>query len=404
MAQAQKTKADPQNLTRMYGVGVMAFIIFLSNLVAVPVLPQLARELGASSAEIPIVVSAALATVVLVQFFTGILADRYARRTLILIGTLIGSVSSLLCVVATHWLQLTALRVAGGIADAIAMPALLAITATLGTDQPGKFFGILRGSQGLSVIAGPALGSVFSLVSLRTPFVVDGLFSLVAFVAAIGLLRDTGRVKSEHSLSVFYGLRSVFADKRVYLYLLLGISGMFSFGIFYSFVPTKSQVIGLSAWHIGLILSSGALIFSFVSYSVGALSDRWGRRAFAIVAQVFIVVSGMGLWLSHGFAGILIWYALFCVGETISYLLSFVYATDAFDPKYIGVSMGAFDSLMDLSLFIGPLLAVIIYSSTGQFGPVFIIAVGPAILTLFATVVWLPDRAKQLPVIVHLGE
>ena len=49
------------NLSRMYGVGIMAFVLFLSTLVGVPVLPALSRELGADTTEISIVVSAALA-------------------------------------------------------------------------------------------------------------------------------------------------------------------------------------------------------------------------------------------------------------------------------------------------------------------------------------------------------
>ena len=384
------------NLGRMYGVGVMAFILSLSTSVGLPVLPHLSEELGACATEIPVVVSAALVTVVIVQFFTGVLADRYSKRGLILIGASMGSLSSLLCVVATHWMQLAALRVIGGIADAIAMPALLAITASLGAEQPGKFFGILRSSQGLSSVIGPALGSVFSFVSLRTPFIVDGVLSLVAFLAAITLLKDTDKAKSEHDLNVFRALKSAFPDRRVVLYLLMGISGLFAFGILRSFVPTKSQLIGLGAWQIGLILSGGALIFSLVSYAIGTLSDRFGRRMFAIISQMIIVIAGIGLIFSNGFAVLLIFYGLFCIGETITYLLCFVYATDSFDPKYIGTSMGAFDSLMDLSLFIGPLIAISVYGSTGQMAPIFLIAVIPAVFAFFATAIWLPREVKEI--------
>jgi len=384
-----------KKLGQMYGVGIMAFILLLSTLIGVPVLPQLSKELGAGATEIPIVVSAALATVVMFQLFTGILADRYSKRSLILIGALIGSISSLLCAVATHWVQLVVLRVIGGIADAIAMPALLAITASIGTEQPGKFFGILRSSQGLSFVVGPALGSVFSIVSLRMPFVMDGLLSLLAFLVAIALLKDTGKVKSEHDLSVFLGLRQTFSDRRVYLYLLMGVSGLFGFGILYSFVPTKSQLIGLGAWQIGLILSGGALVFSFVSYVVGILSDRFGHRMFVILSQAIIIISGVGLIFSNGFATLSVFYWLFCIGETITYLLCFVYATDIFDQKYVGTSMGAFDSVMDLSLFIGPLISISVYKSTGQIAPIFLVAVIPAILALFATAIWLPGKVKS---------
>lgn len=382
-----------KELGRMYGVATMTFLLLLSTLIGVPVLPQLSKELGASSTEIPIVVSAALATVVIFQLFTGILADRYSKRRLILIGALIGSVSSLLCAVATHWTQLGVLRVIGGIADA--MPALLAITASLGAEQPGRFFGILRSSQGLSFVVGPALGSIFSVVSLRMPFIVDGLLSLVAFLVAIVLLKDTDKAKTEHDLSVFRGLRKTFSDRRVYLYLLMGVSGLFGFGIFYSFVPAKSQLMGLGAWQIGLILSGGALIFSFISYVVGGLSDRFGRRMFVILSQVIIIISGIGLILSNGFATLLVFYCLFCVGETTTFLLCFVYATDIFDRKYIGTSMGAFDSIMDLSLFIGPLITVLVYRFSGHIAPIFLIAVAPAIVALFATAAWLPREVGK---------
>ena len=82
------------NLARMYGIGIMTFILLLSTLVGVPVLPHLSETLGASATEIPIVVSAAWAAAVIAKFFTGILADRYSRRGLILIGALMGSISS----------------------------------------------------------------------------------------------------------------------------------------------------------------------------------------------------------------------------------------------------------------------------------------------------------------------
>ena len=381
------------NLSRMYGVGIMAFVLFLSTLVGVPVLPALSRELGADTTEIPIVISAALATVVVVQFFTGFLADRFSKRNLVLIGALIGSLSSFLCAVATHWTSLTAFRVIGGIADAITMPALLAITASLGVDQPGRFFGLLRSSQGLSFVVGPALGSALSFVSLRTPFIVDGFLSLLAFVAAFSLLKETDRVRAEHDLSVFRGLRAAFANRRVYLLLLIGLSGLFGFGILYSFVPTRAQLLGLKAWEIGVILSGGSLIFSLVSYLTGVLSDRWGRKRFVLLSQVIIVIAGVGLILGDGFASLFLFYGLFCVGETIAYLLSFVYASEIFEPEYIGTSMGAFDSIMDLSLFAGPLIAILVYQVTGEIAPVFLMAAVPAALAFFPVLFWLPKDA-----------
>lgn len=384
---------ETRNLNQMYPIGIIAFILFLSTLIGVPVLPALSKELGADSTEIPIVVSAALVTVVLAQFFSGFLADRYSKRRLLLLGALIGSVSSFLCIIATHWSQLFIFRIIGGLADAITMPALLAITATLGAEQPGRFFGILRGSQGLSFVVGPLAGSLFSLYSLRMPFFIDGLFSLVAFVVAFFFFQDVDKAHSEHNLSIFHGVKTIFIQKRVYLYLLLGISGMFGFGILYSFVPTKAESLSLQAWHIGLIIGVGAFIYSVMSYSIGRLSDSFGRYPFIIGAQICIIISGIGLMLSQQFLTLVIFYGLFCIGETITFLLSFVYASAVFKKEFIGTSMGIFDSLIDISLFIGPMMAISLYKTVGMLEPVFILAILPAML---AFIVGISRYSKHL--------
>lgn len=382
-----------QNLTRMYLIGLVAFVLFLSTLVGVPVLPRLSAELGAGPAEIPMVVSAALATVVAAQLFTGTLADRYAARTLILAGALVGGLSSLLSALAGHWTELLALRVLGGLADAIAMPALLAITARLGAGQPGRFFGILRGSQGLSFVVGPALGSLLSLASLRAPFVVDGVVSLVACVAALALMPGGERAPSEHHLGVLRALRATFSSGRVYLCLLMGVAGSFAYGILSGFVPARAQSLDMAAWQIGLIASGGALVFSAVSYGIGPLTDRLGRRPFLLAAQAIIVASGAGLAFARGLPALAGLYWLFCAGETITYLLCFVYASELFREEHVGASMGAFDSVLDLSLLLGPAAAISLHRWAGTPTPAFLLAVLPAALALFVLPGRLPRRA-----------
>lgn len=384
-----------KNITQMYGIGLFAFILFLSTLIGVPVLPKLSQELGASDALLPIILAASLITVVIAQFFTGILADKWSKRSLILTGALLGSVSSLLTIIATNWVQLLLLRILAGIADAIAMPALLVITSKLGTEQPGRFFGILRGSQGLSFVVGPALGSLFSLVSLRTPFLADGILSLVAFFAAFKLIRDDNKVQTSHNLSVFKGIKQLLQNRSVYIYLLLGVSGMFAYGILANFVPTKAQILGLAPWQIGLIISIGALVHSITSFTVGSLSDKYGRKLFAIFSQPIIIISTVVLIFCSGFYSILIAYCIFVVGETIPFLLSIVYASETFDKKYIGTSMAIFDSIIDLSLAVGPFLGILAFGISNQIASPFIIAVIPSVVCLVVAF-YLPKRGERI--------
>ncbi len=379
------------DLHRMYAIGLMAFIIFLSTLVSLPVLPRLSTELGAETYQIPIVVSAALATVVVAQFFAGALADRFSRQRLILVGTALGSVSSLLCLIANDWVHLVVLRVLGGVADAISMPALLAITSTLGKDAPGRFFGILRSSQGLSFVVGPALGAVLSLASLRAPFLVDGLLSLVAFCAAFYLIKGGERASSEHNLGVFRSLGATFGNSRVFVYLLMGFAGLFAFGIFGVFVPTKGEMLGLDAWEIGLILATGSFAFSVSSYFTGVISEKVGRKLWVLASLGLLVLSGVGLVYADSLFLLIGFYVLFCLTNAVPYLLSFVYASETFDTSYIGAAMGAFDSLMDLSLLIAPLLGVVALGMTGEMAYPLLLAVLPAFFALFVIFAFLRE-------------
>ena len=56
--------------------------------------------------------------------------------------------------------------------------------------------------------------------------------------------------------------------------------------------------------------------------------------------------------------------------------------------------MAAFDSVIDLSLFIAPVVGVLVYRATDQIAPVFLIAVIPTVLAFFATRIWLKARPK----------
>jgi MFS family permease len=65
---------------RLAVLALTTFVLFLSTLVGTPVIPDLAAELDADAGATAAILSSALMTLVLLQFFTGGLADRYGRR------------------------------------------------------------------------------------------------------------------------------------------------------------------------------------------------------------------------------------------------------------------------------------------------------------------------------------
>ena len=75
----------------------------------------------------------------------------------------------------------------------------------------------------------------------------------------------------------------------------MGFAGLFAFGIFGVFVPTKGEVLGLDAWEIGLILTTGSFAFSVSSYFTGVISEKVGRKIYVLASLGLLVLSGVGL-------------------------------------------------------------------------------------------------------------
>jgi MFS family permease len=368
---------------RLVLLALTTFVLFLSTLVGTPVIPELADRLGADASATAAILSSALMTLVLLQFFTGGLADRYGRRFVLGSAALAGGLTSLGCALAGDWHWLLAMRILGGVADAVSMPALLGLTAEISEGRQGTFFGVLRSAQGLSFILGPAIGGALSLVSLRTPFLADAALSLAACALLVYFVPSRATHSGEeHSWAQLRRLKALFADRRFYAFALFcGVDNV-AFSVLSAFAPLKARSLGADPRHISLMLALGAGGFSLASWLVGRASDRWGRRPFVIAAQPGVMLACAGLALAQSWHWLAIWYALFGLAGGTTFLLGLVMAADVTPIADAAGTLGAFDAIVDLLLFVAPALALVGYQQLGRVDPLLLLAGLPAVLGL----------------------
>jgi MFS family permease len=292
-------------------------------------------------------------------------------------GAVLGGLTSLLCAFAAHWQELLALRILGGAADAIAMPALLGLTAEMSAGRQGTFFGVLRSSQGLSFILAPSIGGWLSLYSLRAPFVVDGLLSFVACAVLFAFVRS-GEIRQSRRLALSE-LAQVFSQRRVYAFALFAAVNNFAFPILSAFLPVKAVSLGYAAWQIAVLLVMEAIGFTVASFLVGRFSDRWGRRLFVIAAQPLIVLACVGLFLVHDLPPMIAWYTLFGLAGGTTFLLGLVMMADVASSERAVATLGLFDAGIDLVILIAPPVGL---AASGLVGPDPVLALAglPALL------------------------
>jgi MFS family permease len=323
-------------------------------------------------------------TIVVLQFFMGLLADRLGKKRMMLAGIALGSLTSVGCALAMSWKTLLTFRIAGGVADCMAAMASFGMTAELSQGKTGTFFGILRASSGLSWLFGPILGGWVSLVSFRAPFWADAALSgIAALLVATVVTEVTASPESEaHSLSMFKHLGVVFSDRIVWMAALFGISEIFAYSILSASVPIKVDELGAPPWMLSFVLVGQGTAFSVTSFLCGRAADRFGKKPFFIAAESLLLAACLGLSLSETVLGTGLWYFIFGLGAGTAYTLCFALATGRIGRRFLATSLAAFDTVIDLSFLFGPPLAAAAMKVSGTIGAMFWLALLPALISL----------------------
>jgi MFS family permease len=94
--------------------------------------------------------------------------------------------------------------------------------------------------------------------------------------------------------------------------------------------------------------------------------------------------------------GLALFYALFGLGSSMTFLMSSVMVADITPPERCATVLGAFDAAIDLVLFAAPALALALYGPLGRIEPLLVLASVPAWLALW--VAWRLEETRPLAV------
>lgn len=190
---------------RTLALAAMLFAVamtFIDQTIVAVAAPEIDRELGLSASGTQWVVNAYL--LALAAFFAigGRLADLLGARRVLVVGTLLFVVSSVLCGcvptggVAQSWL--IAFRVTQGVGAALLFPAALAVVvAVFPVDRRGRALALFFGLSGALTVLGPVLGGWLTSWTWRAIFWVNVPVAVVALVLTfLARLEDRPRAES----------------------------------------------------------------------------------------------------------------------------------------------------------------------------------------------------------------
>ena len=228
------------------------FMLLLDVTIVNVALPDIEHALDASLSDLQWVVSAYALTLAAFLLTAGSLADLYGRRLLFAAGIVIFTAGSLACGLATSSLFLSVSRGVQGVGGAIMFATSLALLAQAfqGKDR-GIALGVFGAITGVGVAIGPVLGGLITTdLSWRWIFYVNVPVGAVAL--AITLLRVDESRNPGAQRPDWAGFATFSAGLAALVYGLI-----------------HSQQDGWgSAWVIGTLAASGALLAAFVVVEV----------------------------------------------------------------------------------------------------------------------------------------
>lgn len=285
-------------------------------------LPLHLRALGASDWEIGISFTLLAFAQTLVAIIGGTLADRYGRRNVIGIPTLVSAPLYFIAALTNNWIVVVAMIILSNILSALQSPAMNAlIMESSASDQVARAFSFSEASVLTALVAGPVLGAwLIGLFDIPTMMLANGAMLILTGLARWLGLRDSAQRQVGRSVPK---LRAAL-DTNVRWFIVIGacVSGSFAivFGPYFA-------ILARDAWHnseaeINLLWAAGSFA-SLVGILLGRLSDRWGaRRVFMLSAFGFgigTMIWGIAPSWQTGLVPLLIAFA-FSEGMFIAYM------------------------------------------------------------------------------------
>lgn len=334
---------------------IVAFVGFAGFSFLFPVIPLYAAELGATVAEVGVIVATISYVTAFLLIPFGMLSDRFGRQKLLVGGLVIFTLAPLLYPLANNPEQLIWFRAIHGLAAAAFLPAAIALVIDLTPEaKRGEAIGWYTASLQLGLMAGPITGGF-----LAGEFGFNAAFYGCSAISLIGLVLAFSRLQAMAHRSAVTPVKASSSWRwlgqplaiAVLLATLLVAVGSGTIG---SYIPLYGREFGMTEADAGAIITAVYASSAILRAPAGRLADRIDRKILLIggVALSAIAVSLFSFF--HGLSQFIIIGIIFGIGMGIAMPASLVMAADFSSASGRALSMAIPTCFFQVGLAVGP--------------------------------------------------
>jgi MFS family permease len=374
-----------------------ALILGLGTSIAEPAIPVYARSFGVTFGVAALVLVAYGAGSATATLPTGYLLDRFGRRKVILLGPVLAALASFLIVSAHSFPELLVYRFIGGWAQQMWILGRLATITDSGGGRRGSQITGLFGMDSTGRLLGPAVGGFAAVWDVRLPFVIYGLLALLAIVPSFKLLRetrapDTGPARKATTTAARGGGLAPFLAWPILVLFTIQFLASLTRGAIWGGTLDLFVVYayGIGPQTLGVLVTATSALGVPITFAVGHLMDRFGRKATLVPGLALLGVGLLGMavvaYLQMPLASYVM--SLFWVRSALSLTSGSmqVLASDAAPAQSRGRFLGAWRLIAEVGQVLSPLSFAALadgFSFATAFGFLCLTSFGAALLLGF---------------------
>lgn len=360
----------------LLSIYIPAFFIMTGISIISPILSIYARSFQISYTLATLVVSIYAIARLIADIPVGIMGDKWGRRNVLILGTIILTVAAFLCGMAQSFYELLFYRFLQGFGSSMWMTMRQAMLQDiLKPEERGRIMSYFQAFILIGSTTGPTIGGILAeKYGLRAPFYAYGFMSLIGFILSYLFIEETKHYQDlrrkreneeDNQISLKVALKML--KNQSYMAACIATSTMFltRTGLRNTLIPLYSDSIGIHPDEVGYAITLSNLANLIVTIPVGHALDKWGRKKIVVLSLATSAISTTTFILTKDFQTISLACILLGLTTGAGGQAPLAMASDASIEYPHGLAMGIYRLFGDIGFIVGPIMIGVIADSIG---------------------------------------
>jgi MFS family permease len=348
--------------TRQFWLLCLSSLLFFASFnMLIPELPAYLSSLGGGEYK-GLIISLFTITAMVSRPFSGKMADKVGRIPVMVIGTSVCLVSSLLYPIVSSVAGFLLLRLVHGFSTGFTPTGLTAyLSDIIPAQKRGEAMGLLGTAGTVGMAAGPAIGgAVANNFGLNVMFYTSSGFAVISILILMGI-KETLQQRNPFTHEVLKIHKRDLFEPRVLVTCVVMVLTAYSYGAVYTVMPDFGEFVGIR--NKGVLFTFLTVASLSVRLIAGKASDYYGRRNVLIFSTGLALVAMMLLGFGTTPRDLMIAVTLYGLAQGITSPTLFAWATDLSDENHKGRGISSLYIFMEMGIGVGAFTSGWIYGN-----------------------------------------